>query len=47
MEKLNDALDKYKFRISGIGVASAIIVVLGMIVSMALCCKIRRGYSGV
>jgi len=47
MEKLNDALDKYKFRISGIGVASAVIVVLGMIVSMALCCKIRRGYSGV
>jgi len=47
MKKLNEALDKYKFRISGIGVASAIIVVLGMIVSMALCCKIRRGYSGV
>jgi len=48
MEKLNDALDKYKFRISGIGVASAVIVVLGMIVSMALCCKIRRGsYTGV
>jgi len=48
MAKLNKALDEYKFRISGIGVASAIIVVLGMIVSMALCCKIRRGsYTGV
>jgi len=43
MEKLNEVMNKYKFRISGIGVASAIIVVLGMIVSMALCCKIKRG----
>jgi len=43
MEKLNEALNEYKFRISGIGIASAIIVVLGMIVSMALCCKIKRG----
>jgi len=47
MKKINLALDMYKVRIVGIGVASAIIVVLGMIVSMALCCKIQRGYGTV
>jgi len=47
MDKVNTALDMYKVRIVGIGVASAIIVVLGMVVSMALCCKIRRGYANV
>jgi len=47
MNELVGALDQYKYRIGGIGVASAIIVVLGMVVSMALCCKIRRGYQGV
>jgi len=44
MVKLKGALDRYKIKIGGIGVASAIIVVMGMVVSMALCCKIRRGY---
>jgi len=47
MELVNKLLDEYKIRIAGIGVASAIIVVIGMIVSMALCCKIRRGYQNV
>ena len=47
MKKVNLLLDMYKVRIVGIGVASAIIVVLGMIVSMALCCKIQRGYGTV
>jgi len=43
MDELVSVLNDYKFRIAGIGIASAIIVVLGMIVSMALCCKIKRG----
>lgn len=47
MKKVNLALDVYKVRIVGIGVAAAIIVVLGMVVSMALCCKIRKGYASV
>ena len=47
MKKVNLLLDQYKVRIAGIGVASAVIVVIGMIVSMALCCKIRRGYQNV
>lgn len=47
MKKVNAVLDEYKVRIVGIGVASAVIVVIGMIVSMALCCKIRRGYQNV
>lgn len=47
MKKVNDLMDRYKVRIVGIGVASAVIVLIGMIVSMALCCKIQRGYSNV
>jgi len=47
IKKMEEALDGYKLKIAGIGVASAIIVVLGMVVSMALCCKIRRGYANV
>jgi len=47
MAKLTALLDKYKVRIAGIGVAACIIVLVGMIISMALCCKIRRGYQNV
>jgi len=47
MAKLSALLDKYKVRIAGIGVAACIIVLIGIIISMALCCKIRRGYQNV
>jgi len=47
MTWLDEKLDHYQLRIVGVGVASAVIIVLGMIVSMALCCKIRRGYAEV
>jgi len=47
MDMVKTLLEDYKFRIAGVGVASAIIVVIGMIVSMALCCKIKRGYQNV
>jgi len=47
MKEFETLLDSYKVKIGGIGVASALILVLGMIVSLALCCKIRNSYNPV